>query len=533
MREGRSGKGAVWALLSLLVALLGAGCGDFGADYGYQGAQQVVAGPYRVRSVFWLQSVPIVLAVRTAEGEPAAMHLVNLTGGEPCRAGELSSYLAAVDERGFRLALTAPDGQLHFYDEFCNPQEPVIPGAARLRVFVHAGRYRYLVQTEAGELLYVDPFKGTRVRVADDVLDLISSSLIRSGDNRLLLWVLQRDGTLTLRTLAGEQVGDAIEEVSGFALRSTTVVGAGLTEMLATTVGSDVVLRQVKEDEGTIVSEVISRIEDACAPELLSLRSLQCALETCDVEELASSVPWVGVESPCGSGDLLLSAADGGHRLRIPGAASDHILLTSDSGSGLSLLYNERDEQGVQTRVLDVLDAADGAEPTGELLEVPIDLQRLAATARPGHYRVLTLETSPRYGDLTIDGQFSPLLSGARDAQSGLVLHSFQDDAGVGRLAFCPDDGCEELARDVPPGRYHRYLTLSRVGRSMTVFAFLRGYDDAAGTGTLTVYAPVLGERVDLDKGVSNFVDVESGPIRGVVYSIPSGPRGGIWFAPR
>ena len=520
------------------IVLASAACADFGGDYGYQGVQRVASGPFQVRSVFWLSTEPIVLASRHDPDTPPQMHMIRLVGGRSCKAGPLSSYVAAVDDRGFRLALTDQDGNLRFYDENCKNTEPVVPDSAHLRVYIDRGHYQYLVQQASGTLLVVNPFTGTQGKVATNVADFVPSSISTASDQPFALWIWTNSGELSLRTMDGTRLGPSLKNVMGFSVRGGLVLDRDSVEALITEDSEGVHLYALADDSSTpMPSEVISE-PDACAARILGIRSTACTDPSCtavvdnDVDSLAA-LPWLAMEAPCGSGDLALVAIDGSQRYQVPAAASDYSVFPGIPGGRPTLFFNASIAgEKTQTYYVEIRGGDQellSPQSSGERF----DLGSLGLSPARNRYTVVTGESHPRYGLWTpVDG-FTPLLTDVADVYGSLLLHDF--DGTTGKLANCDEGQCDDIAKGVPQGGFLRYTTFPRVGQGISVVAYLRDYDVDTETGALTVYAPSLDLSRTVDKHVSGFVNVESGPVRGIVYSVDEGKAGrrGLWFAPR
>jgi hypothetical protein len=98
-------------------------------------------------------------------------------------------------------------------------------------------------------------------------------------------------------------------------------------------------------------------------------------------------------------------------------------------------------------------------------------------------------------------------------------------DTETGSLYLRPDDASGSfvfLAAGVPPGRF-------AFGRRLLAIGYIA--DAADGAGRLVVHE-IEGDRtVEVDVGVSEFIEVTSNMRPGVAYLIASGPHAGMWFA--
>ena len=557
-------------LVGVLLSVVG--CDAFEGDYRYGGRQLIVRGAFRVSAVFHTAEIPVVMATRRVDDQ-SEMNLFSLAAARSCVAGRYSRYLAAGDGRGFRLSmLDVEERTWEFFDQNCRSYLRV-DNADRNGLHVVLDHIRnlhqYLVIDQERVLWAVDPFAGTQTSlvagITGSVGQAVSASLLVLPGGALGLWVVRADGLQLISANSGEVLHRLAGEIIGFDVRGPYAVSGGVFELVLLTRPEGTALFAVGMAGQSASSALLWEQEGACRPrfqrELSGCldgacnRSLEDAEassallsrfqtlgdelghelppDRASVARVSDNLPWVGMESPCGSADLKLrppmAVVDD---LEFPGAMNSYALVRAPDKEGMAIVFLTPEEGFAQTHFVTL----GGDEET---LSATVDLTAgVGVLRKPGDYRVLLHEEEPRWGVWRLGEGFVPFLDNVAIGEGGvpyvrgdLVLHDLQD--GEATLSRCLETDCSKIADGVYPAGYWLYLTEPRIGEQVEAVAFLRDYDTETRSGELLVSAPELGVTELLDTHVDSYRPVEVGPARGIVYSVRDEARRGLWFAPR
>lgn len=558
-------------LWGLCLGLLTVGCESFREDYSYRGNQRVAEGDFSVSAVFNTEEAPIVMAVRRNDGGQAEMNLLRLTDSGACAAGVFSRYLAAGDHRGYRLSLLDVDQSTwEFFDQDCGSSlrvERADPDGLRVLIDPRRNEHRYVLLDQDRALWALDPFEGTRRLLVDGIAAprlVIDPSALPPPDGGLSLWVLRDSGLELISAADGAVLHHLTDDVIGFQARGDVSDLAMPLELLLVTRQQGIALIAVFIMDGVVSSALLWEQAGACrayfeagladcadptctrstsAQRLLSALSLVGPLQArrevsksvadALASRLAVKLPWLGMESPCQSGDLKLrSIVDPEVELRLEGAFENFAVVPGIQPETVALLFMREGEGEAVSHYLPL-----GGED--ETVKVPIEFNAgaLLLPDRRG-YRVLTRESPPRWiawspgeGVRTVLANIAVDDLGITHVRGDLALHDLQD--GGGELSRCVGERCRLITAGVHPLGYRVYQTQARIGEDLEAVAFLRDFDQEVRTGELVVAAPAIDTTVVIDTGVRTFREVESGPARGIVYSVHDEARRGLWFAPR
>jgi hypothetical protein len=345
-----------------------------------------------------------------------------------------------------------------------------------------------------GTLTLFDPWTGYRQEIAENVESFSQVARVTSNAGPVgpqSLWVVERteDGAqLTMRTLSGTLLHAMGKNVTRYDQATFNTVRVAFQD------GDD-----VYEASGDAFTPFLIE-RGACTPfyygATLNMywpceeeQLVRFDLVTATIEEFPPGVRW----SYTDSGVLLEYAKDG----------SDEALYATPSG-------------GQRTRVM----------PTLYEVQV-IDPQRLAGIA-----------ADRRFGVWSVSGGFAPLFNGVRnispfiDVRSGnyvwLMLH--EEKMGLGRLSVFDQESfvLSKLADDVPVKGYSvEYL--EAVAEPIVV-----SIEDASpeqgvrGALRARLLSGELPSSVDDD--VTSYEMIAS-PLPGLLYTVASGPKRGLWFA--
>lgn len=282
-------------------------------------------------------------------------------------------------------------------------------------------------------------------------------------------------------------------------------------------------------DEAEVLPEGPKK-EGACGPRIDRVAG-SCMGKACEAaiegEPVArSSVPWISYLWPCDQQALVLRTDDP-ESAPIPVVDDvDRYRVLESAIDGLPVVLYRR--KGDDVDHLQVL----GQEPYSLGAHVVFGTLRILSDAMLTTF--ITDESSPRLVVWHPEEGSEVLLSGVQTySPSGLVLHDFDADTGLGRLSFCNGRRCRAIADGVPENSYSTYDSLERVGDPIPLLAFLHEADPKTRAGRLSVRDRTTGAVVDVAEGVTKFAPVELGGARGLVYTVPDGERRGLWYVPR
>jgi len=540
----------VWGV-PLLCFLLGLsqGCDDLGESFEYRGGRLLDEGDYHVAAAHWLDTLPVVFASR-AEGPDGerVLRFVPLSdiGIEPCSTMAGTGFIAVGRDGAFRMAVINdrdPGRMLDFFDARCNRVGPAFEDAIHIDYIADS---QFLVRTENREAYVVEPFEGRVDLIAEDVVS-IGTPRIGARDQQanpppLALWVLSDDG-LRLHDMHGKALSERIEGVTRMTVyHGPTAVDEGL---MAYTDSEGVHLVQYDLDAARIPGAMVElqehwSVAGACTQSFKDIddfSELECDddddCEPAADPALASGLhAWLSMFRPCSARRLVLRRVLDSASYTFDDNVMQFKVAARGSAEGPAVFYSKSNSDGERDYFY-----RSGLKAPIEI-EVPVDLQLLVedVNAYP-RVRMTTAEDTPRFGLWHPDSGFEPLLENVRGTpETSLVLHDYDEEAGVGTLSVC-DESCAQIASDVRRGGYRRYTTLERIGDGPIVLAYIHDYQRpegrSTGGGTLTVVNTKTGAVVDLDREVSSFVQIENGPARGIVYSVSDPERQGLWFAPR
>jgi hypothetical protein len=224
----------------------------------------------------------------------------------------------------------------------------------------------------------------------------------------------------------------------------------------------------------------------------------------------------------CAAGVLgVLDRETGDTRLFSTGVES---VLAFHSGSNAWVFF-EREEPGKKRELWAVREAGEpvlvGTNPRSPSWFVwPYKEQFLVDLDHDGATGTL--------GTWTPEGGFAPLLEGFSEGWGGTkgyftTLTDPQEDLGT--LVVLDTATLAEALR--VPGVHRQTL---RFSRQVLALGYIHDWDDALGAGTLTTWIPELGEQIDVDTGVAEFGEL-FWPERGIVYSVRTPERAGLWTA--
>lgn len=547
---------ALWLALSLALAL--AACGDFEAQYHYLGQRKLSEDPMAVKTVFWPDDEPVVFATyRRSRDERVKMYIHPLSGSRPsCEAGPVTRFAAVADRRGFRLALFHEDEQrLGFYDSRCGSIEPTLEGVRRMGLRTSGGVHRFIVESLDGQLISADPFAHEAVVLAEGVRRTGSGVLpLPDGD---ALWILTDRGLAPV-DLTGKRLAAYISDVDRFAHflgrdpesgRRRALVAVerrGRVELLdETSVLFDGEARTKDERLWSQASACSPRIEEVIEHDLGGLDGSAdldsigglgglAGLSQGDAPKPRSGSStvgtWVAMFSPCADRRLLLRSEQGERLIVAEGVSEYQLLGVGRDGRPLVVFQVGEDEQQGSFVTLA------GEDPIP--IDVPVHLSTVGLRGGLSGedddlvLRFITGDAARRLGTWSPAKGFEELLFGVDTIGSrGFVLHEFDGD--VGTLSLCIARGCRRVATGVPSDGFHSYETIERVNASHPMLAFIHSADPERRAGQLRVLNRVTGSTFDIDERVQTFLPVELGSARGMVYSVPDGPRRGLWYAPR
>lgn len=427
--------------------------------------------------------------------------------GKPV-AGPLARALRGdAKQPALYLPLSVAQGDTHelfLVDETCATHGPfgtLDEGSART-VTSARDQHGYLLFRDPEDMLWVlDPQLELAALPVASGVEAVRATLEAGGSQRDALWLAEQ-GALVLRTLRGEQLARAGNDVHALVLSSghtrvAFVDGADLYEVVAP----------------KFVPRLIA--VDACAPHYDS-----------DSLELFS---------PCADEALVrVALSNGRHEEFEPG------VFASNAQEGVQLDYSKQPDGPTQLTA----SYADGER-------VPVEpALALGHTYVLADQRIAGLDEDGRFGVWNRDGQrFSTLLEGVVEVEphhrgkthtySWLLYHDVVD--GLGSLTLLDADGMRLslVAEAVPTPARQGYLiaggeSFVRYPFSAPLVVLLEGAHPSAELpdsmcGRLRALSVTGEPRADLADDVCSYALVAA-PVPGVLYAVDSGPLQGLWF---
>jgi hypothetical protein len=519
---------------------------------------QLSAGPWnRVVVDLDVETLYHVGARRSDDEEPT-FHLFGADARQGCEVApnagtwlmgkprlapyRLLPFVEDMDERG--------RGRLRFTTLDCAVQDLVLEDAGR--PYPRLYDRGYLIPTGRG-YTFADPWQGEARVIARDLTDV----LIWEADG-VLLWADDELKSFSEQFDVGSEWGSSpvaavpIQRVSFLVEDADGLHHVGLDRQTLE-IGHEQVLpgacnlqrSTVVASDGSSIWVAVQQPCDDPKPSILHLDSV--SLEVLDSFQLPFETDARYVRA------LVGTAVDGE---AVPLAA---VYLTDVGDDGLGTLWAWRAGAG------EPFELGEHADLDGAVLKAPDSgwdgLAEVNAQSIGGYLAHDRIQ-------FRWDGTTSILAEHVvRNSSTGEVLVNF--DGVAGDLAIFDDDGYGVLAQGVPPysgeaisttgdrhyarvdhfdGEAGRLLlstdlpgSSSAVGAQvppdfarfswfMPALVFIEHYDAVARSGSLVAYNYELDARSVIAEGVSSF-DLTSYPWDGVVYTVPSGARQGIWFA--
>lgn len=448
---------------------------------------------------------PFVLAQRERAPGDEELVLVSLAEGEKrtCSLGKAFGYHTArprggygddgrsVDPRPARILalegeLGAKSGDLRIFDASCVellrvPSVEAWPRTLYGDQLQHEG---YAARTTSGKVVTIDPWSGSVHTISEN-----ASFWTYAYDK---FWLFE-GGSLVVRDRDGKPLQTA---------------GSGVTELAFALLGEEVAY---VDAEGLWVLKLgdpeptaIPTAATPCKPEYFYTGSMQLAYR-----------------DDCAAGVLaVLDRTTGDTRVLSAGVTSARIL----GGSSMPWIFFEREEPGKERELW----AVPGA---GEPVLVGTNPRPNWYPGRSKAGFLIELDHDGAAGTLgtwTLEGGFSPLLentawSGGSYGDYLAAITDAQED--VGTLVVYDKTTMNEALR-VP--RVHR--ASPTFASQVLALGYIHDWDDALGAGTFGVWIPAVGQQIDVDTGVTEYVEL-FWPEPGILYAVRAPERAGLWTA--
>ena len=520
--------------------------------------QRIAEGPWH-RVVVDIDTDTLYhLGARRLDDEEPTFHLFGADAKDGCQVSpnigtwlmakpaaapyRLLPYLESSDEQG--------RGRLRFTTLDCEVQDVVVEGAGR--PYPQLYDHGYLVPTEKG-YTFVDPWSGEAQVIAENLQGVLAwpSSALFWADGKLKSFSDQFEKGAEL----GQNVTTALNIGNGFLFEDDTGLQRLSWDYQSLALASEPVLPgacRLQRSRGTSsdAAGIWLALQMPCGnpkPSLVQVDQQMNVLQQHELE-FEADARYARALFPLGSGGEDPTPF-----------AMLYLTDVAEDGLGTLWAFREGDPAPVELGERAELDSALVALPSSDWDGlVQINYQQL------GGYTAFDWLHFRWNGETELVAEHV-----LQNSPGGEVLVNF--DGVAGDLPQFDEDGLHLVAEDVPPGvrdavsyigtrRYARVdlfdgdsgrLQITkdaarergfeelgsavkpegvRFSWFMPALLFLESWDKERETGSLVAYNYELDARTTLAEDVSSF-DLTSYPWDGVVYTVPSGSKRGLWFS--